>query len=160
MHDESVFHLRIRDNLNCVCMFWHFITSCLKKKKVYFIVLSLLESVKMLKKKKTTTLRDMEESCTCAPTNWIKELLVKYLACLSVVCYWIKLDKWKTKTGSGRPNKIKQVCTAISNTWWGLCRGLELHFSPWYSGSCQNWVNYEHRKLPFWSTMNSIWNRS
>lgn len=160
MHDESVFHLRIRDNLNCVCMFWHFVTSCLKKKKkVYFIFLSLLESVKMLKKK-PTTLRDMEESCTCAPTNWIKELLVKYLACLSVVCYWIKLDKWKTKTGSGRPNKIKQVCTAISNTWWGLCRGLELHFSPWYSGSCQNWVNYEHRKLPFWSTMNSIWNRS
>lgn len=103
--------------------------------------------------KKTNTLRDMEESCTCAPTNWIKELLVKYLACLSMVCYWRKLDKWKTKTGSGRPNKIKQVCTAISNTWWGLCRGLELHFSPWCSGSCQNWVNYEHRKLPFWSTM-------
>lgn len=103
--------------------------------------------------KKKNTLRDMEESCTCAPTNWIKELLVKYLACLSMVCYWRKLDKWKTKTGSGRPNKIKQVCTAISNTWWGLCRGLELHFSPWCSGSCQNWVNYEHRKLPFWSTM-------
>lgn len=132
----------------------------LKKKKKCTLFSFLCLNLWKCLKKPPTTLRDMEESCTCAPTNWIKELLVKYLACLSVVCYWIKLDKWKTKTGSGRPNKIKQVCTAISNTWWGLCRGLELHFSPWYSGSCQNWVNYEHRKLPFWSTMNSIWNRS
>lgn len=64
---------------------------------------------------------------------------IKYLVQINIGVYG----------GSQEYREVQQwVFRAICETEWRLCQGLDLHFSQWWWGACQNWWSYKHRKVP------------